>query len=123
MADEIPVTVGNRTLDAMMVIAAGGISASAPSYTADSAMAKTDRSLNASTTSQQAAPANGNRRRLIIQNQDASTIVFVNLGSPATTGLGSIRIGPGGSLDIEGSTDPLNVIAASGTPAVTVWEF
>lgn len=77
----------------------------------------------ASTTSQQAFAANSLRTRLLIQNQDAAINIFVNLGAAATTGGGSLRIGPGGSLDITGTSEVVNIIAASGTPAITAWEF
>lgn len=94
-----------------------------PTVTSDGAVAKTDRSVTASTTSQQAAAANTSRRRLFFQNLDAAINVHVNLGAAATTGLGSIRIAPGQSLDLTGTSGTVNVIAASGTPLVTIWEF
>jgi hypothetical protein len=105
------------------VLVPAGSSATAPAYQADGATNKADRSNTASTTSQTFAPANTTRKRLLIQNQDAAINVFVNLGAAATTGQGSLRVGPGGFLDIEGTTQALNIIAASGTPIVTVWEF
>ncbi|MET0376516.1 MAG: hypothetical protein ABW128_19965 [Rhizorhabdus sp.] len=89
----------------------------------DSAASKTDRSVSVTTTSQIAVPANAARKRILIQNQDAAINVFVNLGAAATTGIGSIRVGPGGFLDIEGSTQALNIIGSSANPTVTVWEF
>lgn len=77
----------------------------------------------ASTTSQQAFAANTLRTRLLIQNQDAAINIFVNLGAAATAGGGSLRIGPGGSLDLTGTSETVNIIAQSGTPAITAWEF
>lgn len=86
--------------------------------------AKTTSAVTAaSTTSQQLYPANTSRARLIIQNQDAAINVFVNFGAAATAGAGSLRIAPGGTLDISGTNQAVNVIAASGTPAITAWEF
>lgn len=76
-----------------------------------------------STTSQQLFAANASRSRLVVQNQDASINIFVNLGAVATAAAGSLRIPPGGSLDITGTNQAVNVIAASGTPAITAWEF
>lgn len=84
---------------------------------------KTDRSITASTSSQTAAPANDKRKKLLIQNMDPAINVHVNLGVPATTGLGSVRIAPNGFLEISGSSEALNIIAASGAPLVTIWEF
>lgn len=103
--------------------AVGGSTASSPTYSTDAAAAKTDRSVTASTASQQAAAANASRKRLIIQNQDAAIAVYVNLGAAATAGIGSLLVAPGATLRIDGSTQALNVIAASGTPVVTIWEF
>ncbi len=85
--------------------------------------AKAEHSITATTTSQTAVEANATRARLLIKNLDAAITVFVNLGAVATTGSGSISISPGGFLELEGTNQALNVIAASGTPVVTIWEF
>lgn len=89
----------------------------------DGAFPKTDRSITASSTSQQAAPENTSRRRLLIQNLDAAINVHVNLGAPATTGAGSLRLAPGSSLELTGTSQAVNVVATSGAPIVTIWEF
>lgn len=94
-----------------------------PTVFSEGATAKTDRSITAGTTSAQAAPANAARRKLFFQNLDAAINVHVNLGAAATTGLGSIRIAPGASLELTGTSQAVNVIAASGAPTVTIWEF
>lgn len=86
-------------------------------------LTKTDRSITATTTNQVAAPANTSRRRLTVKNTDASISVFVNLGAAATTGLGSIEVAAKGYLEMNNVTQALNIIAASGTPSVTIWEF
>lgn len=91
--------------------------------TSTSNLTKTDRSITASTTSQAAAAANTSRRRLVIKNNDAAISVFVNLGTAATTGLGSIEVAPKGYLEMNNVVQSVNVIAASGTPGVTIWEF
>lgn len=93
-----------------------------PTVTSDGAAAKTDRSITASTTSQQAAAANTARRKLIFQNLDAAINVHVNVGAVATTGLGSVRLAPGAYLEMTGTSGAVNVIAASGSPLVTIWE-
>lgn len=77
----------------------------------------------ASTTSQQAFAANSLRTRLLIQNQDAAINIFVNLGAVAVAGAGNMRIAPGASLELTGTSEAVNVIAASGTPAIAAWEF
>lgn len=95
----------------------------APTVVTDGGYNKTDRSVTAGTTSAQAAPANATRKRLFIQNLDAAINVHINLGAAATTGVGSVRISPGASLELTGTSQTVNVIAASGTPLVTIWEF
>ena len=89
----------------------------------DGAGTKTDRSIPVTTNSTQAVPANPDRKRILIQNQDAAVNVFVNLGTAATNGIGSIKIGPGGFLDIEGTTQALNIMGSAANPTVTIWEF
>jgi len=84
---------------------------------------KADRSVTASTTSAQAAAANATRAKLVISNLDSTNAVFINLGAAATTGAGSMRIGPLGFLELQGTNQAVNVVAAAGTPAVTIWEF
>lgn len=88
--------------------------------------ALTDRSGSASTTSAQVAATNSNRRYFYFQNLDASIAVYLNFGSAATAGSGSIKIPAGGSFAMTMgdfvSTDAINVISASGTPAYTAKE-
>lgn len=105
------------------ILVTGGGSEASPSVTSEGATVKTDRSITASTTSQQAAPANTARRKLFFQNLDAAINVHINLGAAATTGIGSVRLGPGVSMELTGTSQTVNVIAASGTPLVTIWEF
>lgn len=94
-----------------------------PAVISEGAANKTDRSVTAGVASAQAAPANASRRKLLIQNLDAAINVHINLGAAATVGIGSIRIAPGASLELTGTTQAVNVIAASGAPVVTIWEF
>jgi len=85
----------------------------------------TDRSGTASGSSAQVAAANSARKYFIIQNLDSSINIFVNFGATATTGAGSFLIEPKGSMVFEGgfmTTQAINVIAASGTPAYTAKE-
>lgn len=84
---------------------------------------KADRSLSAGVTNQVAAAANANRNRLILKNADQTISVFVNIGAVATTGAGSIEIAAKGYLELVGTNQSVNIIAASGTPVVTIWEF
>lgn len=76
-----------------------------------------------STTSQQLFAANTTRSRVLIQNQDAAINVFVNVGATAVAGAGNLRIAPGGTLELTGTSEAVNLIAASGTPAICAWEF
>lgn len=103
----------------------GGVHAMAVASvtTTSSNLTKTDRSITASTSNQVAAPANTARRRLVIKNNDTAISVFVNLGVAATTSLGSIEVAPKGYLEMNNVVQSVNIIAASGTPGVTVWEF
>lgn len=83
--------------------------------------AKTDYSTTAGTTSSQAVPASTSARRMIMQNLDAAISVHFNLGAPATTAAGSLRLSPGAITEITGVSDAINIISASGTAAVTIW--
>lgn len=86
----------------------------------------TDRSGTSSTTSSQAAAANPNRRYFIFHNTDATIAQWINFGSAASAGGGSIKVPAGGTFVMTMgdfvSTDAINVIAASGTPAFTAKE-
>lgn len=84
---------------------------------------KTDRSVAASSSSQIVAPAKAGRRKLIVKNLDAAISIFVNLGALATAGAGSIEVAAKGFLELDYVSESVNVIAASGSPAVTIWEF
>lgn len=76
-----------------------------------------------STTSQQLFAASATRSKLLIQNQDAAINVFVNLGAVATAATPSMRIAPGATLELTGTNATVNLIAASGTPAIAAWQF
>ena len=70
-------------------------------------------------TSQQAMAANANRRYFFFQNIGTANI-YLNFGTAATTGAGSMQIPPGASITMDAgfvSTDAINVISATpGTP-------
>lgn len=86
--------------------------------------AKTNSALTAASAStQQLFAANASRSKLLIQNQDAAINIFVNLGAAATAGANSLRIAPGATLELTGTNDVVNIIAASGTPAICAWEM
>lgn len=76
-----------------------------------------------STTSQQVFAASATRSKVLIQNQDASINVFVNVGATAVAGAGNLRIAPGATLELTGTSEAINLIAASGTPAICAWQF
>ncbi len=84
-----------------------------------------DRSLSVSTTSVSLIPANVNRKYLMIQNL-SNNKVYINFGSAATAGLGSIFLAAGGgSFSMEGeflSTDQIFVIASANNSIVTAKE-
>lgn len=117
----LPVSqIGSVAISSLPALPAG---ANLIGRTAEPANAKTDRSIATSTTSAQAAAANATRTKLLIQNQDAAINVFINIGAAATLGQGSIRVNPGQTLELNNTTGTVNIIAASGTPIVTIWEF
>jgi len=76
-----------------------------------------------STTSQQLFAASATRSKVLIQNQDAAINIFVNVGAAAVAGAGNLRIAPGSTLELTGTSEAINLIAASGTPAICAWQF
>lgn len=87
--------------------------------------AGTDRSVTASTTSQQLMASNASRKYFFIRN-DSAIDVWVNLGATAAAaaGSGNLKVAAnGGHLEINGASSAVNIIAASGTPAITAREF
>jgi len=108
--------------DGANAIAARGDTVSA--FARAAPRAKTDSAVTAgSTTSQQLFAANAVRSKLIIQNQDLAINVFINLGATAVAGAGNVRIAPGATLELTGTNQAVNLIAASGTPAICAWEM
>lgn len=84
-----------------------------------------DKSITATTTSQPLMAANPNRIRFFVKN-DTAIDIWINLGavSIATAGGGNLKIlANGGYFELSGSTSVVNIIAASGTPAITAREF
>lgn len=85
----------------------------------------TDRSLTASTSSAQLMAANATRLKLYVKN-DSAIDVWVNPGATAVAaaGGGNIKIAAnGGYLELSGYSGAVNIIAASGTPAITAREL
>lgn len=79
----------------------------------------TDRSGAGAVTSAQVAAANSSRKYFFIQNLDSGIVIYVNFGAAATS-TNSIKLTAGAAFVMEGnfvSTQAINVIAASGTPA------
>lgn len=88
-------------------------------------LAGTDRSITASTTSQQLVAANTTRSKIYIKN-DTAIVVWINVGATAvaSAGGGNIAIAAnGGYWEFTGSSSAINIIAASATPAITAREF
>lgn len=85
----------------------------------------TDRSGSASTSSSQVMASNSSRKYLLFHNLSGSINMWINFGSVATNGAGSIQVGPKDIFIMDGmfiSTQALNVIAGSGTPSYTAKE-
>ena len=98
-----------------------------PSIGATTTSAGVDRSVTTSTTSSQLMAANTARRGLFIVN-DTAIDVWINFGATAVAaaGSGNIKIGANGGRYESGAFTPstaINIIAASGTPAITAREF
>ncbi|GAM01749.1 hypothetical protein [Sphingomonas parapaucimobilis] len=88
-------------------------------------LAGTDRSITASTTSQTLMASNTIRSRILIRN-DSTVDVWVNFGATAvaTAGGGNFKIAAnGGSLDLQGTSSAVNIIAASATAAISAREW
>lgn len=100
---------------AQQVVIAGGNSSSAG----------TDRSMTATTSSLQLMAAKAARMRFIVKN-DSTVDVWINLGgtAAATPGGGNYRIlANGGYFELQGYSGVVNIVAASGTAAVSAMEF
>ena len=87
--------------------------------------AGTNRSITATVSSQQLMAANALRSRFFIKN-DTAIVVWINFGAAAVAAAGSGNVAVaanGGFFEFAGSTGAINIIAASGTPAITAREF
>ncbi|MEH3109024.1 MAG: hypothetical protein PGN22_02835 [Agrobacterium cavarae] len=87
----------------------------------------TNRSLATSTTAAQAMAANTARRGWKVKN-DTAIDVWINFTGTATAvaGSGNFKVLAGGYLASEPGyveTGAMSIIAASGTPAITIYEF
>jgi len=97
-------------------------------YTVAAPSTGTDRSITASTTSQQLMAANSARHGFYIKN-DTAIDVWINIGATAvaTAGGGNIKIAAnGGYFESPAAVTPsaaINIIAASATPAITAREL
>lgn len=85
------------------------------------------------TTAEELIPQNRLRESIIIQNEDSTINVFIKRERPGgltiTTTDHDHRIGPGGSLALNTTTDGQEaiedrwtIIAASGTPRISIFE-
>lgn len=86
-----------------------------------------------STTARELFPKNNYRKSFIVQNEDAAISVFIKRERTETPSVTSTdhdhRVGPGGNLALNFSTDGKTaiqdrwtIIAASGTPLVSFFE-
>jgi len=85
----------------------------------------TDRSGSATTTSSVLAAANSSRKALFVQNLSTTTAIYINFGSAASAGSGSIKIPAEGSFSMTENwidTQAVSVISASGTVSYTAKE-
>lgn len=81
----------------------------------------TDRSIVATTTSQLLIPFNSSRQSFFVKN-DSAIDVWINFGATAVAvaGGGNFKIpANGGYFECDGFNADINIIAASGTPAIT----
>lgn len=90
-------------------------------------MTGTDRSIVASTTTQVLMPANASRMGFYIKN-DTAIDVWFNIGASASAaaGSGNIKVPANGGYFESGTFTPgevINIISASGSPAITAREF
>ena len=90
------------------------------------AVGGTDRSgtMSAGGTAQQVCPANAFRRYLLIANPDEARTFWFSSSGPASTGAGSIAVGPGGAFvfDKVVPAGAISVYAASAGQPFTVTE-
>lgn len=85
----------------------------------------TDRSITATISSAQLMAANTARRKFFVKN-DTAIDIWINFGAAAVAvaGAGNLKVAAnGGYFEFEGSVLAINIIAASGTPAITAREF
>lgn len=90
-----------------------------------SGSAGTDRSITATTTSQQLMAANAARKRIYVAN-DSTIDVWIRPGGAASAaaGGGNVKVAAnGGFFELAGTTEAWFIIAASGTPAISAREF
>ena len=90
------------------------------------AVAFSQVSFNVTNASQQLRAAKADRRYLLVQNNDASAVLRVSIGTAATATVG-VRVPPGAALEIENYV-PNGIIyammetATAATSNVIVWE-
>lgn len=62
---------------------------------------------------------NSFRKCFMIQNLNNTLPLYLNFGSPATDGLGSFRVGPGGFLSFADAFNCTDAIYVLGAPGVS----
>lgn len=115
-------SVGQKTSAASIPVVLASDQAVIPVRTAP--LTGTDRSVTASTTSAQLMAANTTRTKFFVKN-DSAVDVWINFGATAVAaaGSGNMKIAAGGYFEFAGSSSAVNIIAASGTAAITAREF
>ena len=98
---------GNMTISSIVPVQSGSFAITAPALTTGNTVA---------------LAANTARKYLMIVNNDAAAVAYINFGAPAVVGAASIRIGPGGSYEMNTvqSTQAINWIGSAASALITV---
>lgn len=114
-------TVGDVTILGVAAVSVSNVAAVSVSNTGGAFSTTAPAVTNADS---QVLAANAARRYLMVQNQDSTANVYLRFGGAANVGAGSIKLPPGGYLELAGycSTDSLHAVADQVTAAVTAVE-
>lgn len=98
---------GNMTISNIVPVVSSSFAITAPALTVAST---------------QMLAANTARKYLLVVNNDPSVTLYLNFGAAAVVGAASIRVGPGGTFDMEGvqSTQAINWIGSAASSLMTV---
>ena len=102
------------------------LAADVPLFADSGAIAPVDRSgtVAAAATAQQACPANALRRFLLVANPDDARTFWFSTSGPASSGAGSVQVGPGGAFVFDKfvPSGAVSVFAPAGGQPFTVTE-